>query len=422
VTRQPRSRFDHLGAQLGARVRQSRRIVEAGGTSALGRRWLASLARRLPVEDVPMVNPSRVIATDLAHPFEPEPLVLEPGSPMTVNWITSPPAWGSGGHTTSFRMIRYLEQQGHTCRIYLHDVYGGDARRYEPLIRQLFPDVVGSVHDLDSDLADAHATFATSWPTAYVLFNSRHRGARCYLVQDFEPWFYPRGTDHVLSENTYRMGFHAVTAGRWLAQVLRDDYGMTADHFDFGCDTERYRILDGADIDERRRSVAFYSRGGTPRRAAELGFMTMQVLAELRPDVTVHIYGEDVRDPPFRAVQHGVVSPDALNDIYNRCGAGLSLSMTNVSLVPHEMLAAGCIPVVNDAAHNRVVLDNPFVRYATAHPRSLAAEVLAVLDQPDLAANAAKAAASVIHDSSWDDAGAALERSLRAHVERIQAH
>jgi hypothetical protein len=37
------------------------------------------------------------------------------------------------------------------------------------------------------------------------------------------------------------------------------------------------------------------------------------------------------------------------------------------------MLAAGCIPIVNDAEHNRVVLDYPHVRYTPATPHALAA-------------------------------------------------
>ena len=72
----------------------------------------------------------------------------------------------------------------------------------------------------------------------------------------------------------------------------------------------------------------------------------------------IHLYGEPAGRLPFAATEHGLLPPEQLNTLYNRCIAGLVLSATNVSLVPHEMLAAGCIPVVNDAEHNRIVLDN----------------------------------------------------------------
>src|SRR5262245_62947512 len=120
---------------------------------------------------------------------------------------------------------------------------------------------------------------------------------------------------------------------------------------------------------------------------------------------------------PLPIVDHGEVSPDRLNEIYNRCFAALSLSMTNVSLVPHEMLAAGCIPVVNDAEHNRMVLDNAHVRYAPATPRALADTLRDVVRMPDFV-RASEAAAASVASRSWADAGRAVDRILRREVEQ----
>ena len=44
---------------------------------------------------------------------------------------------------------------------------------------------------------------------------------------------------------------------------------------------------------------------------------------------------------PFPAVNHGRITPAELAALYNRCTAGLTLSFTNVSLVPDELLACG---------------------------------------------------------------------------------
>ena len=92
--------------------------------------------------------------------------------------------------------------------------------------------------------------------------------------------------------------------------------------------------------------------------------IALDLFSRRHPEVDIHLFGRSVRRPPFAATDHGLLTPQQLNRLYNRCIAGLVLSATNVSLVPHEMLAAGCIPVVNDAEHNRVVLDNPHVAYA----------------------------------------------------------
>ena len=67
-------------------------------------------------------------------------------------------------------------------------------------------------------------------------------GRRFYLVQDFEPSFYPGDAHHTeRAENTYRAGFHCITLGRWLTKLLRERYGATADYFDFAVDPNIYR-------------------------------------------------------------------------------------------------------------------------------------------------------------------------------------
>jgi glycosyltransferase involved in cell wall biosynthesis len=335
------------------------------------------------------------------------------GEALTINWVMAPPHGGSGGHTTAFRLITDLERRGHVCRIYIYDAFGSDASFFESIVREAFPSFQGEVGDALDGMADAHAVVATSWPTAYVIFNDECRGRRFYLVQDYEPWFYPVGGQSALAETTYRMGFHAITAGRFLSHKLRSEYGMAADGFDFGCDTDRYRLSD----DRERTGVIFYARPAAARRAFELGVMALQLFTEAHPDVEIHFYGDRIGRLPFRFVDHGLITPDELNALYNRCFAGLSLSMTNVSLVPHEMLAAGCIPVVNDADHNRIVLDNPHVTYAEPTPHALAAALAEVVTRPNFDEVARKAAAS-IQAVSWDDAGELVEEVLVREVGR----
>jgi glycosyltransferase involved in cell wall biosynthesis len=348
-----------------------------------------------------------VLAADLSQPFQPPVRLAMPGQPVLVNWVTTPPSAGSGGHTTLFRIVRYLEAHGFLNRIYFYDVYRGDHSYYESIVRKYYG-FHGPVARVEEGMADAHAVFATSWQTAYPVFNSRCTGKRFYFVQDFEPSFYPVGSFSFLAENTYRMGFHAVTAGRWLAQKLSTEFGMCADPFEFGCDTSHYQRFENS----KRSGVVFYARREASRRAVELGLMALEILAARHPDIHLHLYGEKMGTLPFRYTDHGRIAPSKLNEIYNQCYAGLSLSMTNTSLVPHEMLAAGCIPVVNDALHNRIVLDNSFVRYTSPYPQALASELEALVTNSDFETLSREAASSVRH-SAWDDAGAAVEATLR---------
>jgi hypothetical protein len=402
--------LERARSKIRHRSRQFRFLWAEGGTRAVVSRIQRGVAARFAPVTIPLsINPSDVLACDLTLPRSwPTPHV-NTEQPLAINWVTTPPARGSGGHTTMFRLIEHLQQSGNHCRVYLYDVHGGDPAYYASTMRDIFPKFKGEVSDVADGMVDAHAVIATSWQTAYPVYSAQSSGKRFYLVQDFEPWFYPMGGHSVLAENTYRMGFHAITAGRFLATKLRMDYGMAADAFDFGCDTDKYYLVKGS---AKRDGIVFYAKPEASRRAFELGVMAVRLFVERHPNITIHFYGSRIGKQPFPFIDHGVLSPGDLNLVYNRCFAGLCLSMTNVSLVPHEMLAAGCIPVLNDAEHNRVVLENPFARYVSPTPHALAGALEKVVNTKDFESLAASASASV-SSASWETAGATVEQSIR---------
>jgi WsaF, C-terminal domain len=404
------------------RARQARRLVRSEGRAGVANRvrrraasWLA------PPEVAPLPVPREQLAraADVARSgwTLPPPLPVAPGEPLTVAWVCAPPSGGSGGHTTMFRMVSALEQAGHRCIVYLDDRHGWSVDQHERTIRGWWPWVEAEIRDAAGGIDDAHAVVATAWKTAYTVLASPARGKRFYLVQDFEPSFHPAGSEALLAEATYRFGFHGITAGRWLAERLRAEYGMDADHFDFGFDLDRYGLDRSAGAE--RTGVCFFSRPSTPRRAFALGVAALDLFAARHPDVDIHLFGEPAGRLPFAATDHGTMSPERLNHLYNRCLAGLVLSATNVSLVPNEMLAAGCIPVVNDARHNRVVLDDARVTYAEATPFALADALARIVEPPAVKRLAtAEAAAASVRGRSWREAGVAVERAMRTAVER----
>ena len=195
---------------------------------------------------------------------------------------------------------------------------------------------------------------------------------------------------------------------------------MSTDHFDFGCDLDHYR-LERPGADGRGRSgICYYCRPGTPRRAYELAMMALDLFAEMRPDVEIHLFGRPAGRVGFRATDHGLLKPAELNTLYNRCIAGLCLSATNSSLVPHEMLGAGCIPVVNDAEHNRLVLDNPHIAFSPPTPFHLADALQALVDRPADACNrGAIVAAESVRSTTWEQAGRQFEQAV---TDVVQTH
>lgn len=324
---------------------------------------------------------------------------------LKINWIMPPPGKGSGGHLNIFRFIKYLEDAGHTNRIYLY-ADGGNA----PIsaIKAIMGDSYSKVSakmswiDESNNMEQADAVFCTSWETAYASKNSRLNAKRFYFVQDFEPYFYPLGGLYSLAENTYKFGFYGVTAGGWLSKKLRSEYLMEASHYEFGAENSLYSYVNNS----RRTEILFYARPYTERRGFEVGVIALDIFHKKHPEVIINFVGWDVSDYdiPFPYINLKTLEINELNDLYNKCAAGLVLSYTNMSLLPLELLSSGTIPVVNDGPNNRLVSNNEYIAYSENNPQALAEELSKIVSRKDSAGYSSRAAKSV-KINSWDDSG-----------------
>jgi hypothetical protein len=299
------------------------------------------------------------------------------GTPLTVGWICAPPGPGSGGHTTLFRMVEAVEAAGHTCVLYLYDRFDGELAPRAELIRRCWPNVRAEVRSVADGLPPLDAYVASAWETAHVLAARADLPTRrLYFVQDFEPLFYPPGSEYVLAEDSYRFGFRTVTVGPMLADLLRDRFGVDAAVAGFGCDTDVYRVTDSGPRD----GVVFYARRDTARRGYLLGVLALREFHRRYPEREIHLFGDPNAQVPFPVTNHGKLSPARLSELYNRCTAGIALSFTNASLVPDELLACGVVPVVGDNPYARGGLDNPHIRWTEPTPYRIADALGAIVD------------------------------------------
>jgi glycosyltransferase involved in cell wall biosynthesis len=196
-------------------------------------------------------------------------------------------------------------------------------------------------------LPSSEFVIATGWQTAYPVRAVAGPAKKLYFVQDFEPSFYPTGTESVLADNTYHFGFFGITAGDWLARKLRANYGMLTHPIGFGVDHDLYRKRPRRELQVKR--VFFYARPPTPRRAFEFGLLVLEEVSRRLPDTQFILAGWDVSDYhiPFPHLAAGVITPEELADVFSQCDAALVLSLTNLSLMPLEVMAAGCAVVSN---------------------------------------------------------------------------
>ena len=332
-----------MAGMMGLRVQQVRDLARRHGWW----RTVAMVRRRL--SEGPGAHKSRNVFTHYDF-VRVEKITLAQGAARegSLLWFIPDFNIGSGGHQTIFRTIFHLERMGWESSIVIvnpTEHQSAEAARQD-ICTHFFP-LKAKVFVGFDGLPNSEFVIATGWQTAYPVRAIAGGVKKLYFVQDFEPNFYPVGTESVLAENTYRFGFFGITAGDWLAGKLRQEYGMQTHPISFGVDHGIYRERPRRGGDVKR--VFFYARPPTPRRAFEFGLLVLEAVSRRLPDTEFILAGWDVSDYliPFPHLSAGVVSPEELADVFSQCDAALILSLTNLSLMPLELMASGCAVVSN---------------------------------------------------------------------------
>ena len=276
----------------------------------------------------------------------------------TINWVVPDFNIGGGGHLNIFRLIYLLEKIGYQCRVVIIQTKYTSAEDAGNDIRTHFYPIKAKVSIGQESLEPAAITVATSWITAYVVRNFQSTLHKCYFVQDYEPYFYPQGSQYAFAEATYKLGFHGITAGDWLSKKLTNEHGMKTLGMGFSYDRGLYQPHPkkneflGKDLTTSKK-VFFYARPATARRGFELGLLVLNLVAKKMPDVTFVLAGGDLSayNIPFKHFSPGNVAVKNLPELYSQCDVALVLSLTDLSLLPLELMASGC-PVVSNRGEN----------------------------------------------------------------------
>lgn len=393
-------------------LRKGSRVLRREGAHGLAQRVVRRAYRSLgagalefPLSELDVVDPTAVPPVVAKERTSDKPV---------VGWLTAPPSLGSGGHTTMFRMIQGLEAAGVPCVLFLYDRYGGYIAEQEHVVRRGWPEVRAEVRTAEHGISGVDLCFATSWDTAHVLVARGGRSIRrMYFIQDFEPYFYPRGSLYSFAEDSYRFGFRHVALGKMVANTIEAEIGADSDVVPFGCDNDTYHLLPEQD----RSGVVFYCKPGVARRGYPHVQLALKEFHLRHPDQEIHVYGDKVVDLDAPVTWHGRLWPAELNVLYNRTLGGIAMSFTNVTLVAGEMLAAGNIPVVNDSSLTRPVLDNPHVAWARSSPVAIADALSRVVECADPQSRARAAANSI--QTGWGPTQSAVLTIVRDEFSRL---
>jgi glycosyltransferase involved in cell wall biosynthesis len=201
----------------------------------------------------------------------------------------------------------------------------------------------------------ADACIATHWTTAYAALRDNQTKRKCYLIQDFEPLFFPAGSISAQIEATYRFGFYGITNTHTLQQIYTQEYGGQGTSFQPCVDTELFYPAGARDVllTGRPQTVFFYGRPDYPRNGFELGIAALRKLKE-RLGAQVRIVSAGQRWAPADYGLAGVIENLGLLSyaetaaLYRECDVGLAMMFTeHPSYLPFELMASGCLVVSN---------------------------------------------------------------------------
>ena len=355
------------------------------------------------------------------------PILLEDhdgstAGPLTIAWVVPPWSVGSGGHTTIFRLVRQMEQRGHRCAIHLFDTEHKEQRAGGQLreeIRERFVEIEAPVfRDLER-FSGADVAVATEWRTAFPVRDLPGCREKVYLVQDDEPQFFPTSSKSIWAEESYRMGYRCIAYTPWMADILREKWGLESRYFECGTDTDVYEFA--GDEDREPGLIAVYARWETERRAVELALAGLATAFERRPNLRVVAFGSNLGvDGPFPLEDAGVLPPRELAQLYRKASVGLVFSLTTHSLVAHEMMASG-LPVVElegDNVTRALGESGEYVELADHAPDSIADAIERLLDDREHAAAMAARARRFVEERTWDRAGDQVESALLEFLSR----
>ena len=323
--------------------------------------------------------------------------------------IIPPFAEGSGGHLNIFRFANFLEDKGSKVYLYINSKKKINKSKLYDFLRNNYLDPKFEfIDDEKINLLSFSGIIFSSWDTTIIRNKYIFEGQNFYFVQDYEPYFYNKGSLSVLAENSYKIkNINFIVAGDWikkkLIQIGIDPVRII--NYDFSVDKKIY-------FPEKKKfkdkNVLFYFRPGTARRMASIGIRALELLKNKFPNIKIKLIGDISYklNSNLDAKKINTVHPDQLGKIYRSTNAVLVLGATNCSLLPIEIVACGTPVIMNRGENNEWLSKNIKSIYISNNDPIALAELMenVIFNDYEIKENIAQSEAKSVINNSWNDA------------------
>ena len=258
----------------------------------------------------------------------------------------------SGGHTSILRLGTGLSKNGKTVT-YI-SFKNQSLEKMQEAAKGNLPSVEGKfvkLQDVSPETYDI--IIATSWQSVY--YARRFEAYKVYFVQDYEPYFFKLNERYLLAKKTYELGLHIVSLGKWNIEQIKRlgsvNVKYKTDYIDFPYEPSEYICYErnyDKYIGKKNISIAVYSKEDGKRIPNMLQIILKKATKELQSmgiSLEIYFFGFDKKTKIQIGKNLGKLNRKEMIELYKKVDFGMVASMTNISLVPYEMLATG-LPII----------------------------------------------------------------------------
>lgn len=329
--------------------------------------------------------------------------------PAHINWLVMNFKHPYGGVFTILRAANHLETLGYKNRIIVYDTPSFSIDGMFDTIKTYFPALSQeSFMGLKGDLPPSDYEIATFFTSCYKLIADTNTKRKLYFIQDFEPLFYPAGTQYAMCENTYRFPFHRIYNTTGLMNYIEANYpvcGTRATAFTPAVDGRYFRAPKPL---SQPVKVLFYGRPGTPRNAYALVLAFAKALKQRYGDGVALVSAGEKRLPDAEGILEnaGVVPYEELPEFYASFHFIVSFMLTkHPSYLPLEAMAASACVITNfNEANTWLLQDGENCIAPLAGVDMLMARFDEALNNPALYARLTQNASECVRRLKWEDA------------------
>lgn len=324
----------------------------------------------------------------------------------------------AGGHTSILRLGTCLVEKGYNvCYVSFHNQ---DKIKMEKVAHDNLPGVKGKFYQYSEFINNkCDVCIATSWESVY--WAKQLFGYKIYFVQDFEPYFFKLSERYLLALKTYELGFHIVSLGKWNTKQIENSCTLTGkmEIIDFPYEPSEYKAAPrdfSLYAHKSNVSIAVYTKEEGKRIPNMLQGILLKASEELKNHgITLNIkfFGLKSNHRVIVGTNCGKLNKTELAELYRKSDFGMVASMTNISLVPYEMIAVG-LPVIEFSSGSYgdfLPVDSAIL--VDYNYRTLVNAILEVLKTPDKLGVMTRKAKRSIQSLSWRTTGKEFEEILK---------